>query len=823
MTDVKLYAKLGKKADYKSIIEKGELWTDPDFTRDVSLMVKPEEMKPQPDGKPDDHEDWKKYGWKRASEFFAGQQKVYENLDIDDIEQGDLGDCYMLSAMSALAEFPGRVQKLLPVKEGNKAGCYPVNLYVSGQLTPVVVDDFFPVKNNGKKPAFSGSKTKELWVMLIEKAWAKIHGRFFNVEGGDSRESLGAITGAPVEYFKHSEYESKPDELWHIIKVADETNCVMCTGANKEVNGIIPGHAYTLINAFEFTHEGKNVRLVQIRNPWGCSEWKGAWSDGDKIWTAELNKKMGHTNKDDGTFFMPFDEFRKIYIHCFIARAKDEYIHSFKPIRKAQAGVVFTLPTKVKGYISAYQITSRLGKSMLGAYTMPRLIIELYKVDGGKLMLVKNAASNVVGPAHIEAELEPGNYFAYGRFDKSEVVFPYICFVAYTNKLVEFAELSVEPKDVTQDKVQRAMIMLKTTKPPVQKKPSFDVCARGHKLAWNTEASDDTKSGEEYLCENCRAFGKAKEGRWLCKECSFDICPKCKPREITTIDKDTGLVLCKNKHEMKFAISMEDTNRPYLCDKCGRAYKGIVQRWMCKPCSDDFCRYCVPPPPGVNVNDPIPEIINCYRGHKFVFSTALTRTGKYDCDFCSKTGESSYGRWFCAECNSNVCPVCKPHKDATKIEVAVKTKTVVCEKGHMLYFTCRPYEKGDDMKCHKCGKHVDTWRWNCKMCEFDVCTACRPEPEGRRDAICKNMHKLAYSIQPQGSTTYGRCDNCSKAFNLVKGRHHCNLCHYEMCLNCLAPLPQEPEEGVVEHARRPGTQTEGASDAKREECGCSII
>ena len=29
-----------------------------------------------------------------------------------------------------------------------------------------------------------------------------------------------------------------------------------------------------------------------MRNPWGESEWKGEWADGDKLWTPALNKQF---------------------------------------------------------------------------------------------------------------------------------------------------------------------------------------------------------------------------------------------------------------------------------------------------------------------------------------------------------------------------------------------------------------------------------------------------------------------------------------------------------------------------------------------------
>ncbi len=51
------------------------------------------------------------------------------------------------------------------------------------------------------------------------------------------------------------------------------------TANNKNDDGIIGGHAYSLISVVEFKHEGELVRLLKMRNPWGKGEWTGDWSD----------------------------------------------------------------------------------------------------------------------------------------------------------------------------------------------------------------------------------------------------------------------------------------------------------------------------------------------------------------------------------------------------------------------------------------------------------------------------------------------------------------------------------------------------------------
>lgn len=46
----------------------------------------------------------------------------------------------------------------------------------------VVLDDYIVTKSG--TPAFTKSNGSELWVLLLEKAWAKIHGSFHRIVSG---------------------------------------------------------------------------------------------------------------------------------------------------------------------------------------------------------------------------------------------------------------------------------------------------------------------------------------------------------------------------------------------------------------------------------------------------------------------------------------------------------------------------------------------------------------------------------------------------------------------------------------------------------------
>ena len=73
------------------------------------------------------------------------------------------------------------------------------------------------------------------------------------------------------------------------------------SGTNdQDVQGIVLGHAYTVISTYEVEGE----KLLKMRNPWGHGEWKGDWSDESDKWTDELKEQLGVTVADDGIFFI---------------------------------------------------------------------------------------------------------------------------------------------------------------------------------------------------------------------------------------------------------------------------------------------------------------------------------------------------------------------------------------------------------------------------------------------------------------------------------------------------------------------------------------
>ena len=128
--------------------------------------------------------------------------QVFEKaIEPADIKQGQLANCWFLCACSSIAEMPELVERLFITKEYNDEGVYRVKLCKDGEWREVTIDDYFPCFPKAG-PFFSRAHNNELWVLLLEKAYAKLHGNYKTLCGGSPHEALMDLTGCPTTSFK---------------------------------------------------------------------------------------------------------------------------------------------------------------------------------------------------------------------------------------------------------------------------------------------------------------------------------------------------------------------------------------------------------------------------------------------------------------------------------------------------------------------------------------------------------------------------------------------------------------------------------------------
>lgn len=165
--------------------------------------------------------------WKRISggdsdfdgKTFFGPNGI-SSVNPQDINQGYIGNCWIMASVSAMAEIPGRIDSFFVTNELSDNGIYAVQMYTLGVPFTQIVDDYLPMNNNGDTPIFANfGKDDSLWGAITEKAFAKRYGNYEHTVGGWMYASVSAINGSPYKIFNHGELSD--DQLWNLIKSHD--------------------------------------------------------------------------------------------------------------------------------------------------------------------------------------------------------------------------------------------------------------------------------------------------------------------------------------------------------------------------------------------------------------------------------------------------------------------------------------------------------------------------------------------------------------------------------------------------------------------------
>eukprot|EP00438_Fugacium_kawagutii_P000175 Skav214253 [mRNA] locus=scaffold2045:400783:407890:- [translate_table: standard] len=197
-------------------------------------------------------------------------------------------------------------RKLLPnLNEGAESGCHEVRLFLDGHWTAVLVDDWLPTTEKQRRPdgtglAYARCTGQQLW------AYAKAHGAYRFISGGETSEALLELTGAPTEVVNFQGPSFDPDLFWARLVSLLQAGCPIGCGTSAmtlEELGLVGQHAYSVLEAedgggFCFSGDG---RRVKVRNPWG--EWTRREQD-------ELLAQLGVAiTPGDGCFWMNYSDF----------------------------------------------------------------------------------------------------------------------------------------------------------------------------------------------------------------------------------------------------------------------------------------------------------------------------------------------------------------------------------------------------------------------------------------------------------------------------------------------------------------------------------
>jgi Calpain family cysteine protease len=207
--------------------------------------------------------------------LFRREENDVDEVDVADVRQGTLGDCYLMASLAALARTPeGRaVIRGAIVENTNDAGqvvSYTVTLHKpqtnggSTTFTPftVTVDGTSLGCGHARARAGADHSYRETWPLVIEEAYAQTFGGYEAIgRGGYAAPAMQVLTGVPaVDHSSLSHYSASALES----DVASGKMVVFGTLQQVTMPRLEAGHAY----AATATAHQNGTLMVTLHNPW---------------------------------------------------------------------------------------------------------------------------------------------------------------------------------------------------------------------------------------------------------------------------------------------------------------------------------------------------------------------------------------------------------------------------------------------------------------------------------------------------------------------------------------------------------------------------
>ncbi len=194
-------------------------------------------------------------------------------ISANDVVQGNVGDCYFVSALISVAQ--AKAGFVASHIHDNLNGTTTVTLYQNGQPVQVTVTDSVP--SDGQPQGAAGLLGD--WPDLYEKAYAQLRNGYGTIDpGGTGSRGLSAITGLPTTDANPSDVSaSQLAGLVHsghsvVVSTGSTANHDDTVGSDQRSGVLIGGHQYEVQNVTGDT--------VTLRNPWSPGDVvTKSWSD----------------------------------------------------------------------------------------------------------------------------------------------------------------------------------------------------------------------------------------------------------------------------------------------------------------------------------------------------------------------------------------------------------------------------------------------------------------------------------------------------------------------------------------------------------------
>jgi hypothetical protein len=215
-------------------------------------------------------------------------------------------------------------------------GIYTVKFSKNGTWLYVHVSDQIPCNLAGAVYFARSRDVNVTYVMVLEKAYAKLHGTYESIRGGNVDYAIEDLTGNAVTSVRITEARYAADVesgvMWQRFKADFDGGHVHSLTKTRSKNpealkcGFLGGHAYPVLDVCELHAdatsdlEARDVKLVRVADRWGIGEgWKGEWSRDSVAWEdyPDIRKIVERKPAINMTTWMLWEDLVKCFTTIF--------------------------------------------------------------------------------------------------------------------------------------------------------------------------------------------------------------------------------------------------------------------------------------------------------------------------------------------------------------------------------------------------------------------------------------------------------------------------------------------------------------------------
>jgi hypothetical protein len=195
-------------------------------------------------------------------------QLFVNGIEETDVQTGNPGDLYFLPTVAAIARQPNRIRTVFHLTPSlHKLAIYRLLVKERGVIRELVIDDYVPVFADTGRPVFCKANGREVWVMLMEKAWAKLKGSYGAILTGCPHEVLTTFCIGPCLSYelthKSTEFEAR---LWQDLVYANKRRYIVCatSSISPKLSSLPERRIFTLLGL----SENKGNAQLRLHNYW---------------------------------------------------------------------------------------------------------------------------------------------------------------------------------------------------------------------------------------------------------------------------------------------------------------------------------------------------------------------------------------------------------------------------------------------------------------------------------------------------------------------------------------------------------------------------